>query len=36
MWLYVLQALGSRAVYQGESYIVLLVNALHVHFYSSA
>lgn len=36
MWSCVLQALGSRAVYQGESYIILLVNALHVHFYSSA
>lgn len=36
MWLCLLQALGKRVIYQGGSYIILLVNALHMHFYSSA
>lgn len=36
VWLCLLQALGKRVIYQGGCCIILLVNVLHMHFYSSA
>lgn len=36
MWLFLLQSLGKRVIYQGGSCIIFLVNALRMHFHSSA